>query len=50
MAVGTYDTAMQLVHLVFIIDHLAVVHQCFDACSKIFGVLSRPGYNILKFS
>ena len=50
MAVGTYNTLMQLVLSVFIIDHLAVVHQYFDACNKILGVLSGPGYNILKFS
>ena len=34
----------------FIVDHLTVVHQCFDACNKILGILFWPGYNILKFS
>ena len=50
MAIGTDDTSVQLVLLVFIIDHLAVVHQCFDASNKILWVLSGPGYNILKVS
>ena len=50
MAVGMYNTLEQLVLLVLINDLLAVVHQCFEICNKILGVLSRPGYNILKFS
>ena len=50
MVVGMYNTLAQLVLLLFIVDHLAVVHQCFDVCNKILGVLSGPGYNILKFS
>ena len=49
MEVCTDDMAMQLMLLVFIIDHLTVVHQCFDACNKVLRVLSRPGYNVLKF-
>ena len=48
--VGTYNMPMQLVLLVFIVDHLAAVHLCFDMHNKILGVPSRPGYNILKFS
>ena len=44
------DMAMQLVLLVLIIDHLAVVHQSLDVCNAILGVLSWPGHNILKFS
>ena len=50
MAVCTDDMAMQFMLTVLIIDHLAAVHQCFDACDKILGVLSLPGHNILKFS
>ena len=50
MVVVTYDMAMQLMLLLFIIVHLAAVHQCFDVCYKVLGVLSRPGYDILKFS
>ena len=50
MAVGMDNTPMQLVLSVFIIDHVAAVHQCFDVHNKILGVLSRPSYNILKFS
>ena len=42
--------ATQIVLSVLIIDHLAVIHQCFDACNEILGVLSQPGFNILKFS
>ena len=34
----------------FIIDHLAVVHQCLDACNKILGVLSWSGHYIFEFS
>ena len=51
MAIGMDNTSAQLVLLVFIIiEHLTEVHQCFDACNKILGVLSRPGHNILEFS
>ena len=50
MAVCTDDTAMQLMPMVLIIDHLAAVHQCLDACDEILGVLSQPCYNIFKFS
>ena len=49
MAVCTDNTVMQFVLAMLIIDHLAVVHQCLDACNKILGVLSWPGYNIFKF-
>ena len=31
------DMAMQLMLSVFIIDHLAAVHQCLDACNEILG-------------
>ena len=44
------DMAMQLMLTVLVIDHLAVVHQCLDACNEILGGLSQPGHNILKFS
>ena len=27
-----------------IVDHLAAVHQCLDACNEILGVLSWPRY------
>ena len=50
MAVCTDDTVMQFVLMVLIIDHLAAVHQCLDACNKILGVLSQPGHNIFEFS
>ena len=33
-----------------ITDHLALIHQCLDACNKILGVLSQPGHNIFEFS
>ena len=49
MAIGTYNMLAQLMLLVFIIYHLTVVHQCFDVCDKVLRVLSRPGYNVLKF-
>ena len=49
MVIGMDDTLTQIMFLVFIADYLAAVHQYFDACNKILGVLSRPGYNILKF-
>ena len=39
----------QLMLLVLIIDHLTVVLQCFGACDKVLRVLSRPGYDVLKF-
>ena len=48
MAVCSDDTAMQLVLSVLIIDHLAVVHQCLDACDEILGVLSQPGHNMFE--
>ena len=50
MVVCMDDTAMQLVLMVLIIDHLTVVYQGLDACNKILGVLSQPGYNIFEFS
>ena len=50
MAACMDDTMMQLIFLVLIINHLAAVHQCLDACDEILGVLSWPGYNILEFS
>ena len=50
MAVCLDDTAMQLMLVVLITDHLTVVHQCLDACNEIMGVLSWPGHNILEFS
>ena len=31
MATGMHNMLMQLVLLAFIVDHLALVHQCFDA-------------------
>ena len=40
------DMAMQFVLMMLIIDHLAAVHQCLDACNEILGVLSWPGHNI----
>ena len=43
------DMAMQFVLEMLIIDHLAVVHQCLDACNEILGVLSWHGHNIFKF-
>ena len=49
MAVCTDNTVMQFMLAMLIIDHLAAVHQCLDACDKILGVLSWPGYNIFKF-
>ena len=50
MAVCTDDMAMQFVLVMFIIDHLTVVHQCLDVCNEILGVLSQPGHNIFEFS
>ena len=50
MAVCTDDTAMQFILGMLIIDHLAVVHQCLDACNEILGILSQPGHNIFEFS
>ena len=49
MVVCMDDTAMQFMLMMLIIDHLTAVHQCLDACNKILGVLSQPGYNLLKF-
>ena len=48
MVVCTDDTATQFVLMMLIIDHLAAVHQCLDACDKILGVLSWSGYNLLS--
>ena len=50
MAVCTDDMVMQLMLMVLVIDQLAAVHQCLDACNKILGVLSWPGHNIFEFS
>ena len=51
MVVCTDDMALQLMLLVLIIDHFALVHQCFDACNETLGVLSWAWLcNILKFS
>ena len=50
MAVGTDNMATQLVLMVLIIDHLAAVRQCLDACDEILGVLSQSGYDVFKFS
>ena len=50
MAVCTDDTVMQFMLMMLIIDHLAAVHQCLDACDEILGVLSQPGHNIFEFS
>ena len=50
MVVGTGDTVMQLMLVVLIIDHLAMVHQCLDVCNEILEVLSQPGYDIFSFS
>ena len=50
MAVGMDNTAMQFMLVMLIIDHLAAVHQCLDACDEILGVLSQPGHNIFEFS
>ena len=50
VAVCMDDMVMQFVLTMLIIDHLAAVHQCLDACDKILGVLSQPGHNIFKFS
>ena len=37
IAVGTDNALMQVVLLMFIIDHLAAVHQCFEVHNKILG-------------
>ena len=50
MAVCTDNMETQFMLLMLIIDHLAVVHQCLDACDEILGGLSWPGQNIFKFS
>ena len=50
MAVCTDDMVMQFMLVMLIIDHLAAVHQCLDACNEILGVLSWPGHNLFKFS
>ena len=50
MVVCTDDVVMQLMLAVLIIDHLAAVHQCLDACDEILGVLPWPGYDIFEFS
>ena len=41
MVVCTDDTAMQLMLMVLIIDHLAAVHQGLDVCDEILGFLSN---------
>ena len=50
MAVCMDNMAMQFMLVMLIIDHLAVVHQCLDACNEILEVLSQPGHNIFEFS
>ena len=50
MVVCMDDMATQFVLAMLIIDHLAAVHQCLDACNEILGVLSRPGYYLFEFS
>ena len=50
MAVCMDDMAMQFMLMMLIIDHLAAVHQCLDACDKILVVFSHPGHNIFEFS
>ena len=50
MAVCMDNMVMQLVLTMLIIDHLAAVLQCLDACDEILGVLSQPGHDIFKFS
>ena len=50
MVVCTDNMAMQFVLVMLIIDYLAAVHQCLNACDEILGVLSQPAYNIFKFS
>ena len=39
LTVGMDNMLKQFMLSVFIIDHLAAVHQCFDACNKILRVL-----------
>ena len=50
MVVCMDDMATQFMLTMLINDHLAVVHQCLDACNKILGVLSQPGHKILESS
>ena len=50
IAVCMDEMARQFVLMMLIIDHLAAVHQCCDACYEILGVLSWPSHNILEFS
>ena len=50
MVVCMDDMAKQLMLLVLLIDHFALVHKCLDACDKILGVLSQPVHKILEFS
>ena len=50
MAVCMDNTVMEFMLTMLIIDHLAVVHQCLDACNEILRVLSQPGHNIFEFS
>ena len=50
MAVCTDATVMQFMLMMFLIDHLTVVHQCLDVCNEILGVLSQTGYNLFEFS
>ena len=44
------NMVMQFMLTMLIIDNLAAVHQCLDACDEILGVLSQPGHNIFEFS
>ena len=50
MVVCMDNMATQLMLMVLIIYHLAVVHQCLDVCNEILGVLCQPGHNSLKSS
>ena len=50
MVISTDNMATQFILAMLIIDHLAAVHQCLDACDEILGVLSRPGHNLFEFS
>ena len=50
MLVCTDDTVVQFMLTLLIIDHLAVVQRCLDACNKFLGALSQPGHNIFEFS
>ena len=50
MAVCIDNMVMQFMLAMLIIDYLAAVHQCLDACDEILRVLSQPGHNIFEFS